>query len=190
MEEILASIRRIISEDSGRETGSAMRPAGMPAAEVGQSKESKEDVLELTDVVLEDGTVRRLEKEPLASSAVKPPQLHAPELVKGPGASKAAEEVVPPMTTVTTSQGDDRLLSEVTAAASVTMFSQLANLVERQELPQSNVPLGAGARTLEGLVTELLRPYLREWLDRNLPGIIERLVRQEIEKLVRRGEGR
>ena len=53
-----------------------------------------------------------------------------------------------------------------------------------------DVPPGTSSRTLEGLVAELLRPMLREWLDKNLPSAIDRMVRQEIEKLVGRTEDR
>ena len=41
------------------------------------------------------------------------------------------------------------------------------------------------ARTLEDLVREMLRPMLKTWLDENLPGIVERLVRAEIERVAR-----
>lgn len=41
------------------------------------------------------------------------------------------------------------------------------------------------ARTLEDLVREMLRPMLKTWLDDNLPGLVERLVRSEIERVAR-----
>jgi cell pole-organizing protein PopZ len=41
------------------------------------------------------------------------------------------------------------------------------------------------ARTLEDLVREMLRPMLKAWLDDNLPGMVERLVRAEIERVSR-----
>ena len=41
------------------------------------------------------------------------------------------------------------------------------------------------ARTLEDLVREMLRPMLKTWLDDNLPGMVERLVRAEIERVSR-----
>ena len=41
------------------------------------------------------------------------------------------------------------------------------------------------ARTLEDLVREMLRPMLKTWLDDNLPGMVERLVRAEIERVAR-----
>ena len=48
--------------------------------------------------------------------------------------------------------------------------------------------LGNNARTLEDLVKEMLRPMLKNWLDDNLPQLVERIVRAEIER-VSRGRG-
>ena len=48
--------------------------------------------------------------------------------------------------------------------------------------------LGQNARTLEDLVKEMLRPMLKSWLDDNLPSLVERIVRAEIER-VSRGRG-
>jgi len=45
--------------------------------------------------------------------------------------------------------------------------------------------LGNNARTLEDLVKEMLRPMLKTWLDDNLPGMVERIVRAEIERVAR-----
>jgi cell pole-organizing protein PopZ len=45
--------------------------------------------------------------------------------------------------------------------------------------------LGNGARTLEDLVKEMLRPMLKAWIDDNLPGMVERIVRAEIERVSR-----
>jgi cell pole-organizing protein PopZ len=49
----------------------------------------------------------------------------------------------------------------------------------------SHVVLTANARTLDDLVADMLRPMLRDWLDSNLPPLVERLVRQEIERVAR-----
>jgi uncharacterized protein len=46
------------------------------------------------------------------------------------------------------------------------------------------LPIGAGARTLEDLVRDSLRPLLQAWLDEHLPGIVERLVREAIARVV------
>jgi len=47
-------------------------------------------------------------------------------------------------------------------------------------------PFGNGARTLEEMVLELMRPMLKSWLDQNLPPIVERLVQKEVERIARR----
>jgi cell pole-organizing protein PopZ len=41
-------------------------------------------------------------------------------------------------------------------------------------------------RTLEDVVRELLRPLLKEWLDENLPAIVEEKVQAEVERISRR----
>ena len=44
-----------------------------------------------------------------------------------------------------------------------------------------------GERQLQDMAQELLRPMLKQWLDSNLPPLVERLVREEIERVARRG---
>ena len=66
------------------------------------------------------------------------------------------------------------LLSGATVAAVDSAFNALAHTV-----------LVQNARTLEDLVREMLRPMLKTWLDDNLPGLVERLVRAEIERVAR-----
>ncbi len=70
--------------------------------------------------------------------------------------------------------GEDVLLSSTTSAAVDSAFNTLAQTV-----------LVQNARTLEDLVREMLRPLLKTWLDDNLPGMVERLVRAEIERVAR-----
>ena len=66
----------------------------------------------------------------------------------------------------------DRLMSDNAAQASRSAFAALTQLQVRAEAGQEN--------TLEGLVADLLRPMLREWLDRELPSMVERMVAAEI----------
>jgi len=73
--------------------------------------------------------------------------------------------------------GRGGLMSNATSAAVDSAFNALAQTV-----------LVHNARTLEDLVREMLRPMLKVWLDDNLPGMVERLVRAEIER-VSRGRG-
>lgn len=128
MEEILASIRRIITEE-----GDAPAPAGTAAVAEPHATEEEPapggDVLELT--------------EPLPAEPV----------------------------------GGSALLSEATAAVASQSLSMLSNLVVRNYDGAEN--------TLEGLVREMLKPMLREWLDANLPELVERIVSREVERITR-----
>jgi cell pole-organizing protein PopZ len=63
-------------------------------------------------------------------------------------------------------------------------LSQLSTLSAQR--PQiSDMPLGDANRTLLDLVRELLRPMLKDWLDTNLPPLVERLVQEEIRRVSR-----
>jgi cell pole-organizing protein PopZ len=66
------------------------------------------------------------------------------------------------------------MLSRSTVSAVESAFNSLANTV-----------LSNNARTLEDLVKEMLRPMLKSWLDDNLPGLVERIVKAEIERVSR-----
>ena len=86
---------------------------------------------------------------------------------------------------------EDGLISAAASSQSTRSLAELASAVAREEASKGvDIPLGASERTFGDIVTELLRPLLREWLDKNLSELIERLVRKEIEKLVRRAEDR
>ena len=75
--------------------------------------------------------------------------------------------------------GLDGLTSTTAAVASRNAFAALSQLQVRAEAGQEN--------TLEGLVADMLRPMLREWLDRELPAMVERLVAAEVARLSGRG---
>ena len=66
------------------------------------------------------------------------------------------------------------ILSRSTVSAVESAFNSLAHTV-----------LSNNARTLEDLVKEMLRPMLKSWLDDNLPGLVERIVKAEIERVSR-----
>ncbi len=76
------------------------------------------------------------------------------------------------------------LVSEEPAAGSTDVLSQLARAI----LDRRDIAVGARNVTLEGMVREMLRPLLHEWLDRNLPYLIERLVKTEIDLMINRAE--
>lgn len=83
-------------------------------------------------------------------------------------------EPVPPPPRRPSVLDSDALLSSSTMSAVDSAFNTLAHTV-----------LVQNARTLEDLVREMLRPMLKSWLDDNLPGLVERLVRAEIERVSR-----
>lgn len=79
---------------------------------------------------------------------------------------------------------DQKLVSEQVAYDSTDVLSQLARAI----LDRRDIAVAARDVTLEGMVREMLRPLLREWLDRNLPYLIERLVKKEIDLMINRAE--
>jgi hypothetical protein len=162
MEEILASIRRIIAEDGD----AAAQPAAgaTPAAEAPPA--DAEEILELTEVLEEE----EAPEAPLAAEPAPPPLIAPATPSFGPRPQTAAE----------------RLVSQPTAELSVAALSQLAAM--REQRRDTSMPLGNGQLTIEQLVRDLLRPMLREWLDANLPSLVERLVRDEIARMVREAQ--
>ena len=69
---------------------------------------------------------------------------------------------------------DDNLLSEDSDEVVHGAFSALAHTI-----------LAQNARTLEDLISEMLQPMLKGWLDDNLPSLVERLVKEEIDRVSR-----
>jgi hypothetical protein len=80
---------------------------------------------------------------------------------------------------------DDGLISRRTAEDASHHLTHLA-----RELGDdlSIGPMPIGIRTVEEVVRELLKPLLKEWLDENLPTVVERLVQQEIDRMIRRSQ--
>lgn len=191
MEEILASIRRIISED-GKQPEVSPPSAPPPKAKPVQAarSEPKADVLELTEVVEDDGSVVSLNRngaetedmaepepdaEPAAESEAEPEE-HDPAPVSARAEPRPAAQPL---------RESDSLLSAATAAAAAGAFASLNSAAQRTN---AGPVLGASGRTVEDLVIEALRPMLAEWLDQNLPKLTERLVKREIARLARRAE--
>jgi cell pole-organizing protein PopZ len=171
MEEIIASISRIITED--KKPGDPVRPA----------REENDDILELTEVVNEDGSMRRV--IPAAPEAAAPAGDPA-----GDRDLRMSTPSAPPLPTAEPEigiepkldVGRERIVSTATSGAVAAAFAQLGTLP--RERREAELPLGASDRTLEGVVRDMLRPFLETWLNEHLPGIVERLVRQEIARVV------
>lgn len=160
MEEILASIRRIIAED-GEQPAAAPAPAATAVAAPQPAPAAKsEEILELTEVVEEHPAEAAPEPEP---PKPEPPPAAVPQA----------------------GDGADRLVSDAAAAASIAALSQIHQLGSQSEKRMSDIPMGEGQRTIEDMVREMLRPLLKEWLDSNLPHLVERVVQEEVSRLVR-----
>jgi cell pole-organizing protein PopZ len=99
--------------------------------------------------------------ETVAASAPRAQQRHQPAFEPPP---LYESPIAPPQ----------QMLSRSTVSAVESAFNTLANTV-----------LSNNARTLEDLVKEMLRPMLKSWLDDNLPGLVERIVKAEIERVSR-----
>ena len=182
MEEIIASISRIISED--KQSGERSTGTKAPGAAVASAPGERSDILDLTQVVDEDGSVRRI--SPWAEVPTAPSG--APD---APTASPAdpAGRVEPQPSHVDAALEPrldarrERIVSAATSGAAAAAFAQLGAL-PRERRNDTELSLGGVERTLEEIVREMLRPLLQAWLDGHLPGIVERLVREEIARVV------
>jgi len=175
MEEILASIRRIISEDDAPAEGEAPAEAGpavaaapaaaeslpdldIPAAEPPPLDLGGEEVLELTDRL--DAPAEPV--EPLAMSDL--------EVIEPQARAELPVDVdLPPL------GEDEHLVGDPAAWSAASHFEKL----------ERGILMPAAGRTLEDVVRELLRPMMKAWLDENLPSIVEQQVAAEIERVAR-----
>ncbi|QQO11768.1 DUF2497 domain-containing protein [Bradyrhizobium diazoefficiens] len=147
--------------------------AATPAPEVrAPEPEPESDVLELTDEMAMDPaptppppSFRKVEPRDDLEFAESPPPRPTPSPSYAPVDFDAPP--VPPQ---------QPILAQSTVSAVESAFNSLAHTV-----------LSSNARTLEDLVKEMLRPMLKSWLDDNLPGLVERIVKAEIERVSRGG---
>jgi cell pole-organizing protein PopZ len=143
MEDILASIRRILSEDEAP-AAAAQPPSAQPA---------HDDILVLDTAMI----VPEPAPHEAAPESEPPPQ-------PPPAAARLPSLVEP----------------EAAAATATSVGSLVRTLMERSTQVRSGGP------TIEDIVREEIRPLLKEWLNANLPLLVERLVRAEIERVVGR----
>ena len=176
MEEILASIRRILNEDDEP-------PPGEPGAA------AEDDVLVLEESMLVQPTGPLTEDttpvpDTFASDTFAPPAA-SPDLASIPFMKMEAPTPTPhPVATEPPESGPDLVAPEAAAAAAFSVGSLVRTLAAGRA-----TQVYTGGPTLEDIVRSELRPLMKEWLDANLPPMVERLVRAEIEKVVGRGLG-
>ena len=203
MEDILASIRRILAEDENTpaEPGIAMdsEPIRKPEPEPDPEHipkldpESEQITEQVSEPIYEPKPEPEPEPEPIPEPEVFFEPIPVPEKVPAPPTQPAPPpppptmpEVMAEMLELTPDMVASEILSQPTARASVDVLSELAaKILDRRDM---HVDAGSRDMTLEGIVREMLKPILREWLDRNLPYLIERLVKKEIDLMVNRAE--
>lgn len=187
MEDILASIRRILSEDEASPEPAAEAPLMPPAPP--SPAHSPPDVLALDPSMLVQEPPPHTDPAPAPQPAPEPPP--APEHLPEPQPKDAAPpEDHSPMPAVPDSPpaaphpaSESLVAPEAAAAAASSVGSLLRTIGTRH-----GVAVTRGGPTIEDLVREELRPALKAWLDANLPPIVERLVRAEIERVVGRAD--
>ena len=174
MEDILASIRRILSEDEA----AAAPPPPLPPSPVGPALAAPspdgEEPFDLTEEML-------VPVPPPAEAPVRP----APSPVVAPPVAALPAVVPPAPDPVTTPlpDNDRALLGSAAAAAAAASVGTLLRAVAADRSSQVH----RGGPSIEDVVREEVRPLLKEWLDQHLPPLVERLVRAEIERVVGRG---
>jgi cell pole-organizing protein PopZ len=172
MEEILASIRQIISEDGeGLAASKAPTPADVPSGEPARAPTAYEPPAY-------ESAVSRFDSVPAPSSESSGHPEFGREAAprwKPDDHSDDLEPTIRPHFPAARSEEDpDRLLSPEKGAAVAGSFGALAETM-----------LAHQTRTLEDVVAEMLQPMLKSWLDNNLPSLVERMVREEIERVSR-----
>ena len=154
MDEILASIRRILAEDDHAVTRSP------PPRLRGNT-----DVFDLTEAINDDGSTRH----------IAPVSLVVPEATPRKLPDGRIEPVPPrPADAAVSVGGEPRLVSDAASEAVAASFARLAGVSRRDGVEPA----------LDDLVRETLRPMLQAWLDEHLPELVERLVRAEIARVV------
>ncbi len=185
MEDILASIRRILSED---EQPNASQPSSVPGPAPASTDSGPDgpggdagDVL-----VLDAGMMvpDPLPAAPAASGlapAAPPPAAEPPPPARPAPEAQATQSAAPPTTAPELTLDQGPLVDAQTRLAAASSVGNLVRTLSAGRAAQVH----RGGPTIEDLVREMMRPLLKEWLDRHLPGLVERLVAAEIEKVVR-----
>ncbi len=207
MEDILASIRKILSEDEEEgEGGEAAAAEAAPEPEAASEPEPAADpepepepepdpdpVVEddeddgpdlaalLADEEDEDVAPAAEEEIALTDDLAADDDFAAePEAPPPPPPPPQQPQQQPPMQ----SFGQNGLVADQVEQASGAHIAQLAQAVAQERA----LTLGNQGITIEQLVREICTPVLKQWLDHNLPYMVERIVRQEIERIVSRSE--
>lgn len=189
MEEILASIRRIISEDDApAETAQAAapEPEAEPEPAPAPIEAAAPEPEPVEDPVFEDEDVLELTEpyEAPAAEVIGDLDVAEPDAFPAPAAEiePAPEPEPQPAPQAAPAPAYNRIVGDSAAASAASAFAGLAAAMRPSD--SSEPSLGSGL-TIDDLARALLRPMLKEWLDAHLPGIVETEVRKEVERIAR-----
>jgi uncharacterized protein len=232
MEEILASIRRIIADDEAKPADKADGPAASVPSDAPAAKPAVMTDIPPSAIVAAQAAPAKAAPPPMADAppAAANSQDDIDAMLAGLDAATSETEVRPPLpdgevfeltdemalpdpqpaTFHKVEPDDDLEFSEAVAASAPPRAQHRQPAYEPPPLYESpaappqqilsrstvsavesafntlaNTVLSNNARTLEDLVKEMLRPMLKSWLDDNLPGLVERIVKAEIERVSR-----
>jgi cell pole-organizing protein PopZ len=202
MEEILASIRRILSEDESSAAAAEPAPHADHAHAVGAIETAAEapvdDILDLDPGML----VTPTPPEPEPAMAVAPARAPDPfdDLPDPPApapepAAALPTEIMPSHDATDAMEPDlnapfaepiDHAAPHLVAPEAAAAAAQSVGSLMRTLAAERATAVHRGGPTIEDLVREEVRPLLKDWLDTHLPPMVERLVRAEIERVVNR----
>jgi uncharacterized protein len=139
MDEILASIRQIISGDYQEDNKVV-------------TDDNDEDILDLVNPLPEEESVDKI-------FTTKP---------------------------ITSFDEDDSFVSSSTFSETAQAFQELSKVAHKNtNILEDSLRHGSGDKTIEGLMREVLKPLLKEWIDANLPTIVRWVVNEQVERIVR-----
>lgn len=177
MEEILASIRRIIADDddpSASHADKSSHPAHPDdVLDLADMPDTRVHVSDALEIEAPDLSFRQPPEQPKRGAANGLAAHVSPQFRVTTPSPDAGSETGPAPGRYPGQQAESLVSTETTASV-----SQAFNILSHTILAQN-------ARTLEDLVREMLKPMLKVWLDDNLPPLVERLVRAEIERVAR-----
>lgn len=179
MEEILASIRRIISEDGGPVSGAtdnfddaadyleAAEPSSAEDASKGET--DLEHLLSVEELLGEDLDIEDVDVEPSAVESVT-------------SEVNAAEEGLPE----DVFDLDDPIPAEETYSSPKAKPEMETNVSQPQPVPAAPVPEISAANAIESLVRSMIEPMINEWLETNLEGVVNAKVDAELQRVATR----
>jgi cell pole-organizing protein PopZ len=177
MEEILASIRRIISEDDAPADGEG-DVAAAPAAEAAEEPMAELEPMAAFEMPEQEADPLALDEDVLELTD----RIDDPFDANEPAAMSDLEVLAPqqPMETFDIESppsfdDDEPLVSASPSAEAASAFDRL----------ERSILMPEHGRTLEDVVREMLRPMMRAWLDEHLPSIVEAQVAAEVERISR-----